>query len=347
MPKIRFGFTGSGYMARTHAEAVKHLDEIASLVAVWGGTRAPGFAQRFGIDCEASVEALTRRSDIDAIVISTPHHTHVHEAMLALEAGKHVLIEKPMATTVEDCDRMLEAAQRRGLVIAMGYTGRFRNNPPRARELIASGAIGRVQSLHFSFYEDLGLAGNFGDTKLTWLNSPESIGYVMDGLPHGIDLMRWFTGAEVMTVAGFSRTFLPKRPLEDSNVGILELSNGAIGSINTTCAAAGPYPSQHGRLSIVGSEGSIDLDPTGDLYLSNRRDGWRLVTTQPALNFDDPELAYKTPRMLAYYAQIQSFIDGIHGKPMTAGNGVDGREAVAACLAVLTSAREGRLVRLR
>jgi predicted dehydrogenase len=267
--------------------------------------------------------------------------------MLALEAGKHVFIEKPMATTVADCDRILAAAQQRGLVIAIGYTGRFRNNPPRARELIAAGAIGRVQSMHFSFYEDLGLAANFGDTKLTWLNMPESIGYVMDGLPHGIDLMRWFTGAEITTVAGFSRTFLPNRPLEDTNVGIMELSNGAICSVNTTCAAAGPYPREHPRLSIVGSEGSIDMDPTGDLHLSNRQDGWRLVTTQPALHVDDPDLAYKVPRMLAYYAQMQSFIDGIHGKPMTAGNGVDGREAVAACLAVLTSAREQRLVRLR
>jgi len=80
------------------------------------------------------------------------------------------------------------------------------------------------------------------------------------------------------------------------------------------------------------------------LYISDRKDGWRLVSTQVPLGWDDPELAYKVPRMLAYYAQMQSFIDGIHGKPMEAGNGFDGRAGVEACVALLTSTRERRLV---
>jgi len=346
MAKIRFGITGSGYMGRTHAEAIVKCPN-AELKAIWGGTRAPGFAQRFGIDCESSPEALARRPDIDAIVVTTPHAMHVNEAMLALEAGKHVLIEKPMATTVADCDRMLEVAARRNRIIAICYGSRFRVNPPRARELIVSGAIGRVLSIHYSFWEDLAPAGNFGATKLTWLSAPESIGYVLDGLPHGIDLMRWFTGAEITTVAGFCRNFIPDRPLEHSDVAIMEMSNGAICSINTTCAVAGPFPGHHGRMSVIGSAGSIEMDPTGDLHLSTRAEGWRLISTQPELGFDDPEMAYREPRMIAWIAQMQSFIDGIEGKPMAAGNGWDGRQAVAACLAMMTSTRERRLIDLR
>jgi predicted dehydrogenase len=346
MRKIRFGITGSGYMGRTHAEAIVKLTSTAELVAVWGGTRAPGFAKRFGIDLESSAESLANRKDIDAIIVTTPHHCHIAESMFALEAGKHLLIEKPMCTTVEDCDKILAAAKRRNLTIAIGYTGRFRVNPPKAKELIDAGAIGKVQSIHFSFFEDLAPAGNFGETKLTWLSMPESIGFIVDGLPHGIDLIRWFTGAEFTTVAGFCRNYIPNRPLEDSDVGIMELSNGAICSVNTTCALAGPYPRERARLSIVGSEGSIDLDPIGELRLSNRKDGWKLISTQPELGFDDPERAFKEPRMLAYYAQMQSFIDGIHGKPMVAGNGKDGREAVAVCLAMLQSTKERRMIDL-
>ena len=73
MKKIRFGITGSGYMGRTHAEAIKQLGSTAELVAIWGGTRAPGLAERYGAVAESSLEALMQRGDIDAIVISTPH----------------------------------------------------------------------------------------------------------------------------------------------------------------------------------------------------------------------------------------------------------------------------------
>ncbi|MEO7600154.1 MAG: Gfo/Idh/MocA family oxidoreductase, partial [Opitutus sp.] len=109
MKKIRFGITGSGYMGRTHAQAIKSLGDSAELVAIWGGSRAPALAEKYGAAYEPTMEGLMRRKDIDAVVISTPHHLHVQEVLLALENGKHALIEKPMATKVEDCDRMLAA----------------------------------------------------------------------------------------------------------------------------------------------------------------------------------------------------------------------------------------------
>jgi len=114
--------------------------------------------------------------------------------------------------------------------------------------------------MHFSYIHDLRGAGDFGST-MPWLNLPESIGNIIDGLPHGIDLMRWFTGAEVRAAAGFCQTFSPGQSVEDTDVGILEFSNGMICSVNTTSAAAGPFPGEKARLKIVGSAGNIDLDP--------------------------------------------------------------------------------------
>ena len=86
MAKIRFGITGSGYMARTHAEAIKYLDARASLVALWGGSRAPGLAERYGIAQEQTVEALARRSDIDAIVVTTPPGVILRSSWLKVSA---------------------------------------------------------------------------------------------------------------------------------------------------------------------------------------------------------------------------------------------------------------------
>lgn len=347
--KIRFGITGSGFMARTHVEAIRWLDSSASLVALWGGSRAPGLAERYGIACEPTVESLVRRDDIDAIVVTTPHHLHLNEVLLALEAGKHVMVEKPMATTVADCDRMLAAAARRKLVIAVGYNLRFRDLPIKARELIAANAIGRVVDMHLTMFMDADLFDrqDFGGAnKSKWMKLPENVGFVIDGLPHGVDLMRWFTGAEVKTVAGFSRTFLPGRQVEDTTAGVIEFTNGAVCTVNTSCAVPGPYPGEYSRYSIIGTEGLLAMDPFGELHISNRKDGWRLVATQPKVGFESAETAFGDVRMKAYRAQIQSFIDGIHGQPMQAGSGADGRAGLAACLAMLTSTRERRLVEL-
>jgi len=350
MNKIRFGITGSGFMARTHAEAIKWLSSTADLVAVYGGTRAPGFAERYGIALEPTAESLARRSDIDAIVVTTPHHLHIGEVMAALEAVKHVLIEKPMATTVEDCDRMLAAAERKKRVIAVGYNLRFRDLPIKAREIVQAGTIGRVVDIHHTFFFDISLFDkqDFGGAnKMSWIKLPQNVGFVIDALPHGVDLMRWMMGTEVKTVAGFSRTFIPDRQIEDTTAGIIEFANGAICTVNTSSAVPGPYPGEYSRYSIIGTSGLLDMDAFGDLHLSDRKDGWRLVTSQPQVGFNSADTAFGDVRMKAYCDQIQSFIDGIHGRPMTAGSGARGRAGLAAVLGLLKASQENRLVELR
>ncbi len=347
MKKIRFGITGSGYMGRTHAEAIRYNSSSADLVAIWGGSRASGLAQQYGAAFEPTLEGLMRRPDVDAVVIATPHQMHFKEVMLALEAGKHVLIEKPMATKVEDCDQMLAVAAKHGLITAVAHNLRFRINLPRMRELITAGAIGKVQSMHYSMIRQLANAGNFGGNKMGWINQPETIGFVIDGLPHGIDAIRWATGAEVTRVAGFSRTYTPDRPIEDTTVGIMEFSNGAICSVHTTIASHGDYNGEMARLMVCGSKGSLDMDGFGDLHMTDRKKGWRLVSNQPPVMADDPESAYKVGRMQAFYNQIQSFIDGLNGKPSQVATGADGRAGLAACLAMLTSSQSGRVVELR
>ena len=346
MNKIRFGITGSGYMGRTHAEAIKFLSDTAELVAIWGGSRAPALAQQCGAAYEPTLEALMKRKDIDAIVITTPHACHIAEVMLALESGKHVLIEKPMATRVEDCDQMLAAASKHQRVTGVAHNLRFRINLPKVRELIQSGAIGSVQSLHFSMIRQIANFGNFGGNKLGWVHQPESVGFVIDGLPHGVDAMRWSMGAEVVKAAGFSRTFYPGRAIEDTTVGIFEFSNGATCSVHTTCASHGDFPGEMARLMIIGSKASLNMDGFGDLHMTDREKGWRLISTQPPVMADDPESAFKVGRMKAFRDQIQAFVDRIHGKPSEVATGADGRAGLAACMAMLTSTKENRIVSL-
>mgnify|MGYP006452137325 CR=1 FL=1 len=102
MSVTRIGIVGSGFMGRTHAEATRRAAG-AKLVAIAGGSRAVGLAADYGVTFEASVEALISRDDIDAIVISTPHHLHYSQAIDAANNRKHCLVEKPLATDVAAC----------------------------------------------------------------------------------------------------------------------------------------------------------------------------------------------------------------------------------------------------
>jgi len=337
MKKIRFGILGSGFMGRTHAEAIRRLPD-ATLVAVHGGTRAPALAERYGMAYEADKATLLARPDIDAIIVTTPHHLHVDEAVAAFAQGKHVLVEKPLATSVADCDRMIAAAAAAKRTLAVGYQQRFRTCNRRACELIREGAIGKVLAVQLSMpmYAGAIKAGGFGG-NWAWWNDPASVGHLINSSPHGIDLLRWFTGADVTTVTAFSRTFLPDLPVEDTTMGLMELSNGTICSLFSSRALPAPsFPGEDFRFRITGSTGLIDLDPYNEVRISDEK-GWRVVATQPPVKHEGADTAFADVRMQAYCDQMAAFIAAINGRPSDVGTGADGRAGVAAALAMIQS----------
>ncbi|MDB6170606.1 MAG: putative dehydrogenase [Verrucomicrobia bacterium] len=351
MKKIRFGILGSGYMGRTHAEAVLRLADDAALTAVSGGRRAPGLAARFGIPEEPTAEALIRRADVDAVIVATPHHLHPAATILALEQGKHVLVEKPLATSVDDCDRMIAAATRSKRILATGYHQRFRPNNREARRLIQAGAIGRLQTVQVSMpsQQPVGMS-NFG-SDWSWWNDPASVGHLVNSFPHGIDLLRWCTGAEVSTVTAFCRTLLPDIKVEDTTMALAEFSNGVIASLYSSRALpAPPFPGEAFRCRFVGTTGLIDLDPYDELKIADEK-GWRLVSKQPAVGHESADTAFGESRMQAYRDQMKAFIVAIRGEKVTpemipVGTGPDGRVAVAVCHAMLASSQQRRWVEL-
>ena len=351
MKKIRFGILGSGYMGRTHAEAIMRLGDRAQLVAIFGGRRAAGLAQRFGVVEEATGESLIRRPDVDAVVVTTPHHLHVDATILALNAGKHVLVEKPLATTVADCDRMIATAASRQRVLAVAYHQRFRRNNSEARHQLRLGAIGKIQTVQVSMpsQQPVGVSSFGSDWK--WWDDPASIGHMINALPHAIDLLRWCTDAELATVSAFCRTLLPGLHVEDTTFALAEFSNGMVTSLYSSRALpAPPFPGEGFRCRFVGTTGLLDLDPFGDLRLADDK-GWRLVSQQPTVGHESADTAFGDVRMQAYRDQMESFIRAICGEASPAGatlvgTGADGRAAIAACQAMLTSSKERRWVDL-
>lgn len=343
---FRVGITGSGFMGRTHLEAAHRLSGVEP-VAVAGGSRAAGLAADYGIEAESDTQSLIARSDIDGIVIATPHHCHVEEALLAANEGKHVLVEKPMATTVEDSQRMINAFEQAGLQLAVGYHQRFRESNRTVRDLVNSGAIGQVRAIQMSALFDIealrsdeGFGGGWD-----WWKDPRSLAHLMNSGPHNVDLCRWWLGSEICHVAACSGTFREENPNENTTMALLAFQNGSMASFwsSSVCPSPG-FPDEDFRFRIMGDEGLIDANPFGQIRIG-RAGQWDLAYEQPKVAFDDSQAAFTSSgRMAAYCDQMQGWLDRIGGRESETGTGRDGRAGVAAVVAMLEAAANKHVV---
>lgn len=342
MSKIRYGILGSGFMGRTHAEAIHNLDQ-AELVAVAGGKRAPKLAADYGAALCQSTEELVSRTDIDAIVITTPQFMHAEEALLAAANDKHLFIEKPMTTTVEDAERILEACAKRNLKLSVGYQQRYRTVPRAAYDQVRAGAIGKVHTIQFNQVFQLFTDPGFGGDWSWWAN-PASVGHILAGGVHSIDLVRWMLGANVVSAVGHSRTLREPHEPENTTMGLLLFDNGTIMSLWASSASPQPgFPNQAFRALIMGETGLLDMDAYENLKLAN--DGtWRVVAEQPPVNTEFADTAFRQPRMGAYIEQMGVFTNAILEDRDPPVSGHDGLVGVAVALGLLESSRTGKVV---
>src|SRR5438270_4684247 len=203
---VGVGIVGSGYMAGTYAEAVKTYVKEGRLIAVAGGSRAPALAAGYSIDCEPTVEELVARPDVDAIVLATPPDSHVRDTRIAAAAGKHLLVEKPMAGTVAACDAMIAACQVANVSLAVVKTERYRKLTLRAKELVEEGRIGAVWMLNtFSMFpapvvKDL-------HKGRPWFSHRDAGGLFMGMASHNADMLRWISGRNAVRVFAQVNTF--------------------------------------------------------------------------------------------------------------------------------------------
>lgn len=348
MHKIRLGIIGSGFMGQTHAAAAERLDEF-ELIAVAGGTRAARLAEAYSASLSPTVDALVERSDIDAVIVTSPHAFHSEQGLEALRHGKHCLIEKPLTTTVAGGVQLKHEAESNCLTLTVGYHQRFRENVRRARDLIRAGEIGRVETIQISmplhWLASESSKSGFG-SDWSWWNDPASVGHLLNSGPHAIDLLRWLFSAEISEVFAYCVSWREKSQVEDTTMALLRMNCGAIVSLYSSNALPAPsFPGEEFRFRIVGSRALVDLDPYGDLRLGSGA-GWQVVSTQQRVGHESSSTAFGESRLQAYCDQLKSFAARISGKPADCGTADDGIAGVAACLAMLESSRQKALVRL-
>src|SRR3990170_1275624 len=147
MSRVGMGVIGSGYMGRTYAACLTRHVPNATLISVWGGTRAPALAAEFGVDADEKLDDLLARSDIEAVIITSPHRAHLPQALAAAAAGKHVYIEKPMAVSVAECDAILAACASAGVQLTVNFVTRFREAPLAMKRLVDDGRVGEIRMI--------------------------------------------------------------------------------------------------------------------------------------------------------------------------------------------------------
>jgi UDP-N-acetyl-2-amino-2-deoxyglucuronate dehydrogenase len=337
---IGVGLIGAGFMGKTNAETVTRYLKGANLVAITGGSRAPSLAEQYRVPSEASIEALLERSDVDAVMISTPHCAHAEEAIAAAKHGKHILLDKPMATTVEDCDRIAAAVEAAGTKLMIMFGQRFRDCNIEAKKLVDAGAIGDVKMIEEHILASGGLA-----SLPPWQSQPENVGIFVGHAVHNIDRIRWLTGAEITSVSAHVQRD-PASGNEVSTMALFSLTSGAMATIWASWDIAAPlFPHSNSSAWISGQKGNLDLDAYGELRLGKGKD-WSVVTTQAPIDWAG-QGALSPVRMEAYRRQHQEFIDAIREDRTPAVTAHDGRAAVEVACAAYRSAAEGRTIHLK
>jgi predicted dehydrogenase len=282
-------------------------------------------------------EDLVARPDVDAVLISAPPLTHSPLTIAAAGAGKHVYVEKPLATTHDDAVRAVEAARHAGIVATVGFNYRWHPAHARARRWLADGRIGTVHAVQTVCCEPAGAA------MPEWKKRRESGGgALLDLASHHIDLVRWFLADEVAAV----RALVSSRRTED-DTGTLQLTMHAGTDVTTFVSlCAGPVD----RLLFVGERGTLLVDrhraqPIVHRSLT-RRYGVRRRSSVPTAAG-----ALLWTRRLAqpsyepsFRRAIRAFIDRITGAMVDLPTLEDGAASLAVVLAAEASARDGRPV---
>lgn len=339
MAQLRMAILGSGYMGRTYAECISKFNTRVRLVAVAGGTRAPGLAADYGAAFVPSYAELLARPDIDAVLIATPHADHRDQVIAAAAAGKHVLVEKPMATSVADCDAMIAACRQADVVLEVIQTLRFRGTPARAKQLIDQGRIGKVRMI-----QGRSLVRDYAVAAGSWAGRPEHGGAFLDMGVHNFDIMRFWSGSEARRVFAHVTTYGDAPYARLSAMVQIGFANGVAAQQWTSheVPAQSLTGSQH-MYVVVGERGALEIDGYGQLLLSTPT-STELIWQQPSFDFVNHPL--DPLRLAAFAAQTQAFADDVlDGRPPTVP-GAEGRAAVAIVEAAVRSAASGQVAEL-
>lgn len=253
---LGFGIVGCGMIARWHANAIKNIPgaQLAGVTDT-GAEYRKAFAEEYGVKAFESAEELFKSPEVDVVCICTPSGLHAPLAIQAAHAGKHIIIEKPMAITIKEADDIIHAVEANKVKMAVISQLRFSPAVVKIKEAVDSGALGKLVcgDIYMKFYrsqEYYDMSGWRGTWKM------DGGGALMNQGIHGVDLLQYIMGP-VKSVFAYTKTLARKIEVEDTAAAVVEFENGAVGVIQGTTSV---YPGAPRRLEICGDKGTIVLE---------------------------------------------------------------------------------------
>ena len=340
---IKVAIIGLGAIAPSHIKAYKELKdhyEIAALCDIYL-EKAQQTAAEYGLNCEIyqDVQQLFARGDIDLVSICTPPYTHAELAISAMKAGLHVLVEKPMASSLEECDAMNRTAAETGKLLSVVAQNRFRTPMMKLKQVLDSQLIGQVVHAQVdSFwwrghsYYDLWWRG-------TW--EKEGGGCTLNHAVHHIDIFQWMNGMPQEVTALMSNTSHDNAEVEDLSIAVCRYNNDSMAQITSSVVHHGQeqqliFQGKKARVSAPWKVNASISKPNGFPEVNNE-----LEEKLQQLYNSLPELQYE-----GHTGQIYDIARAIKGEKPLLADGQQGRQTVELITAIYESASTGQAVKL-
>ncbi|MDT8341837.1 MAG: Gfo/Idh/MocA family oxidoreductase [Longimicrobiales bacterium] len=332
--RLRVGIVGTGAVAQlVHLPFCSGRNDV-ELVAV--ADKDPGkaraLAERFGVERVLATDALLQADDLDAVILCTPNHLHEAEAVAALEAGKHVLVERPLALTADGCRQVIAAARAAGCTLGVGMSHRFRPDVAAARAFVEGGELGGVYAARVAW-----MNRHVPLRATTWRQRPEQAGggaFVDLGV-QAVDLLLWLLdGVRVKRVSAVM-SGEGEAVEEDASV-LAETENGVALSVEVSWRFLAPEDSHYAR--VLGASGSVQLPPLE----MHRRVGGRALNVTPE---QSAPRSRSNRYMSAHRRQLDHFLRAARGFT-DIGLPEEQIHVMEIVRAAYRSAREGREVEL-
>lgn len=340
MADLRIGLVGAGSISRAHMRAFVENPHVTDVhVADPSEEARDKLAREYGLITllTADYEELLADEKIDVIDICTPHHLHYPIALAALKAGKHVIVEKPIAVNLKQADEMISTARRLKRRLFVALSQRMLPAHIKAKDIIEQGEIGRpflgIVNVIANEFERMNDPSNWkGDTRLAGGGALIDTGY------HAVYMLQHFLGP-VRAVSALSRRLCvePKNKGDDTSVVALEMSDGALGSIVVTYCATGDAWTETRQI----------LGPRGSLFITdNPEDETPLVECLEGETF--PVRVHNPPNVHMYGVRrvLDHFVDCLVNDRRPQVTAEEARSALAVVLAAYRSEKEGRRVEI-
>jgi predicted dehydrogenase len=344
-----FVIVGCGMIARFHARALADVPG-AKLVALVSrrGANARKMADELGLRCEVYDDPgpALARSDVDVVIVTTPSGAHLEPAVAAADAGKHVVVEKPLEISLERCDRIIEACDRHRVQLCTIFPSRFADANVALKRAVAANRFGRVTLGETtckwwrpqSYYDEGGWKGT---------RALDGGGALMNQAIHNVDLLLWMMGP-ARQVCGFTATLAHARiEVEDTAVACLRFASGALGVIEATTSA---HPGSPKTIAVHGDCGTAVIEQEDVLRwdFTPETDEDRAIK-QRFSQKAGASGGTNNPAAIAhvYHArQLGDFVQALETGRRPLVDGREGRRAVEVILAMYQSAATGRVVEL-